>query len=69
MTIPRWLLTVAEVASGKEGHAQTTLQIQFMSWVWRFLIHACVAIVAALTDSWQSQTLLAQARPVMPSIF
>ena len=67
-----YLLTVctkAEVASGKEGPcANCTLEIHH-------LVHACVATVAALTDSRQSQTLhylwlcatvlLAQAHPMM----
>ena len=52
---------VAEIASGK-GHAQTTVinsrDAGHDLGVKLKLVRACVTIVAALTDSRQSQTLL-----------
>ena len=47
---------MVEVTSGK-NFARYTPEIQLMIWVWD-LVHASVAIAAALTDSSKSQTLL-----------
>ena len=55
----RTVCTVAKVTSGK-GHTQTTLvngRDSAHDWVWT-LVHACVTIVAVLTDRRQSQSLL-----------